>query len=343
MRQAGVIRAATVEEAFEAAATFATQPLPKGPNVVVVTTAGGWGVVTADAITRHRDLVLVPLPDDLRAAIDTKLPPRWSRSNPVDLAGAETRDTIPEVLAAGRRAPRRARRDLPRPRHPVEPGQADAQRPLLPGPRARAHRRVPRAPGRPVRRDGGRRSARPPASRSSTATELAVADPDNPGPGRGAAPPGGSATRRPTAPSPRSGTCTATPASVDAVNVVTDRSRRAGRRRLVALLRGGGHRAPGAAPVGGDVVGHHRRAGASRRRWPWPAASTGAAHVATPLLSARRVPGMVTGQLATKDLLSRPPAVHRRPARPDVPDRGRSTGRWCTTPTAASRCCRRRT
>ncbi|MEZ5229671.1 MAG: CoA-binding protein [Acidimicrobiales bacterium] len=43
MRQAGVIRAATVEEAFEAAATFATQPLPKGNRVVVMTTAGGWG------------------------------------------------------------------------------------------------------------------------------------------------------------------------------------------------------------------------------------------------------------------------------------------------------------
>jgi len=50
-RQAGVIRAATVEEAFEAAATFATQPLPRGPRVVVYTSAGGWGVVTADAIS----------------------------------------------------------------------------------------------------------------------------------------------------------------------------------------------------------------------------------------------------------------------------------------------------
>ena len=30
-RQAGITRAATVEEAFEAAATFATQPLPRGP------------------------------------------------------------------------------------------------------------------------------------------------------------------------------------------------------------------------------------------------------------------------------------------------------------------------
>lgn len=96
-RQAGVTRAATVEEAFEAAATFATQPLPSGPRVVVMTTAGGWGVVTADAITRS-SLELAELPPDLLAAIDQKLPPRWSRNNPVDLAGGETRDTIPEVL-----------------------------------------------------------------------------------------------------------------------------------------------------------------------------------------------------------------------------------------------------
>jgi acyl-CoA synthetase (NDP forming) len=97
-RQAGVTRAATVEEAFEAAATFATQPLPQGPNVVVLTTAGGWGVVTSDAIHRESGLVLMPLPDDLRAAIDEKLPPRWSKNNPVDCAGGEVRDTIPEVM-----------------------------------------------------------------------------------------------------------------------------------------------------------------------------------------------------------------------------------------------------
>jgi acetyltransferase len=97
-RAAGITRAMSVEEAFEAAATFATQPLPAGPNVVVLTTAGGWGVVTADAITRDPDLVLLDLPEDLRAAIDRELPPRWSRSNPVDCAGGETRDTIPTVL-----------------------------------------------------------------------------------------------------------------------------------------------------------------------------------------------------------------------------------------------------
>ena len=97
-RANGITRAMSVEEAFEAAATFATQPLPKGPNVVVLTTAGGWGVVTADAITRDPDLQLLELPDDLLAAIDEHLPPRWSRNNPVDCAGGETRDTIPIVM-----------------------------------------------------------------------------------------------------------------------------------------------------------------------------------------------------------------------------------------------------
>jgi acyl-CoA synthetase (NDP forming) len=97
-RAGGISRAATVEEAFEAAATFATQPLPKGPNVIILTTAGGWGVVTSDAIARDGSLQLMELPVDLQKQIDTKLPPRWSRNNPVDCAGGETRDTIPEVM-----------------------------------------------------------------------------------------------------------------------------------------------------------------------------------------------------------------------------------------------------
>jgi acyl-CoA synthetase (NDP forming) len=104
-RQAGVVRAATIEEAYEAAATFATQPLPEGPNVCVVSTAGGWGVVTADAISRTRGLTLLPLPDDLKEELDRHLPPRWSRNNPIDMAGGETKDTIPTVLEVAARHP----------------------------------------------------------------------------------------------------------------------------------------------------------------------------------------------------------------------------------------------
>jgi len=97
-RQAGITHARTIESAFEAAATFATQPLPSGGDTLVLTTAGGWGVITADAITNHRDLNLISLPEDLMNSINEMLPPRWSHNNPVDLAGGETRDTIPDLL-----------------------------------------------------------------------------------------------------------------------------------------------------------------------------------------------------------------------------------------------------
>ena len=48
-RQLGATRAPSVEEAFEWAATLATQPLPRGRRVVVFSTVGGWGVLAADA------------------------------------------------------------------------------------------------------------------------------------------------------------------------------------------------------------------------------------------------------------------------------------------------------
>lgn len=98
-RQAGAVRAANVEDAFEAAATLATQPPPPGPRVVVITTVGGWGVVTADALSTT-SLQLMALPEDLSATLDDLLPPRWSRNNPIDIAGGETKDTVPNVLEA---------------------------------------------------------------------------------------------------------------------------------------------------------------------------------------------------------------------------------------------------
>jgi acetyltransferase len=180
-RQAGITRAATVEEAFEAAATFATQPLPRGPRTAVLTTAGGWGVVTADAIARTGVLELASLPPDLLAAIDAKLPPRWSRNNPIDLAGGETRDTVPEVLAlvAGHDAidavvylglgiqsnqARLMRAGPFYPDHGLERIVAYHER--QDARFAAAAAEVSDATGKPV----------------LTATELAVAAPDNPGP-----------------------------------------------------------------------------------------------------------------------------------------------------------------
>jgi len=97
-RSTGASRARTVEEGFDIAATFATQPLPRGNRVVVLTTVGGWGVVTSDAIAQDGVLDLITLPTQLVKSLDELLPPRWSRNNPIDCAGGETRDTIPAIL-----------------------------------------------------------------------------------------------------------------------------------------------------------------------------------------------------------------------------------------------------
>ncbi len=94
----GVIRVSDAERAFDVAATFATQPLPKGPNTIVLTTVGGWGVVTSDVIADEQVLNLMPLPEDLSTSLSELLPARWSRNNPVDCAGGETRETISDVM-----------------------------------------------------------------------------------------------------------------------------------------------------------------------------------------------------------------------------------------------------
>ena len=96
-RQLGITRASALDEAYETAATFATQPLPRGRRVAIFTAAGGWGVLCADACVRA-GLEVVSLPEDLKQEIDAMLPSRWSRNNPIDLAGGETRDTIPTLL-----------------------------------------------------------------------------------------------------------------------------------------------------------------------------------------------------------------------------------------------------
>ena len=48
-RQAGVIRASTLEELIDVATLLSTQPMPRGRRVAVLTNAGGLGILCADA------------------------------------------------------------------------------------------------------------------------------------------------------------------------------------------------------------------------------------------------------------------------------------------------------
>ena len=111
-RQLGILRAPTVEEAFEWAATLASQPLPRGRRTVVFTTVGGWGVLAADACAAA-GLDLIPLPEEILEKIDTMVPARWSRNNPIDLAGGETREILASESRPARHKHSKAVRSIP--------------------------------------------------------------------------------------------------------------------------------------------------------------------------------------------------------------------------------------
>jgi acyl-CoA synthetase (NDP forming) len=85
-RQAGILQVQHSMDLLDLAAAFSALPLPAGNRVAVMTLGGGWGVVTTDLCAHHR-LTIPDLPEELVAAIDTLLPPFWSRGNPVDLVG----------------------------------------------------------------------------------------------------------------------------------------------------------------------------------------------------------------------------------------------------------------
>ena len=87
--QAGVIRTSTLEELFDVASLLATQPVPPGPRVGVVTNAGGPGILLADACEAH-GLALPELAPQTLVALRALLPPQASFGNPIDLLASAT-------------------------------------------------------------------------------------------------------------------------------------------------------------------------------------------------------------------------------------------------------------
>jgi acetyltransferase len=97
--QSGILRAESVEQLFDFARAFAYQPLAKGPNLCIVTNAGGPGIIAADAV--DRSLVKMarlgpPTLERLRGA----LPPTAALYNPVDVIGDAKEDRYKAALDA---------------------------------------------------------------------------------------------------------------------------------------------------------------------------------------------------------------------------------------------------
>ncbi len=97
-QRAGVLRADTSEEMFDWARALAWCPLPKGPNVAVLTNAGGPGVTAADAL-EALGLQMAALSEETVSALRALLPPAASLHNPVDMLASAS----PEQYAKGLR------------------------------------------------------------------------------------------------------------------------------------------------------------------------------------------------------------------------------------------------
>ncbi|MEM3420727.1 MAG: GNAT family N-acetyltransferase, partial [Candidatus Hadarchaeum sp.] len=85
-RRAGVLRVDEIEDLFNCASVLDSRYLPAGPNIAVITNAGGPGVIAADAIMDNFGEI-ADLSDETIAALSKVLPPQWSRGNPVDILG----------------------------------------------------------------------------------------------------------------------------------------------------------------------------------------------------------------------------------------------------------------
>lgn len=100
--QFGVIRASSIEEMFDFALAFANQPLPKGKNTVVVTNAGGPGIMATDAIV-SLGLEMAEFTDATKETLLGVLPAEASIGNPIDIIAqggpAEYEKTMDAVLA----------------------------------------------------------------------------------------------------------------------------------------------------------------------------------------------------------------------------------------------------
>lgn len=96
-RKTGIIRAQGIQELFDTAEMFLSRKLPKGRRLLIVTNAGGPGIIAADTADRL-GIKLDPMTPASIDAIADKLPSNASLYNPVDVIGDATSERYRVVL-----------------------------------------------------------------------------------------------------------------------------------------------------------------------------------------------------------------------------------------------------
>ena len=100
LRQSGVIRARGLNEMLQFARAVPILPTPKGENVVIITGAGGSGVLLSDSVV-DAGLSLMKFDPDLDEAFKKFIPPFGASGNPVDITGGEPPKTYQNTIRLG--------------------------------------------------------------------------------------------------------------------------------------------------------------------------------------------------------------------------------------------------
>ena len=98
-KRAGIVRVEEIGDLFNAAEVLGMQPLPKGPNLAIITNAGGPGVMATDALI-SRGGKLAKLSPKTMETLNSILPHYWSRGNPIDILGDAKADRYTAVVEA---------------------------------------------------------------------------------------------------------------------------------------------------------------------------------------------------------------------------------------------------
>ena len=93
----GIIHVESVEELFDLARLFSTQPIPRGRNLAIVTNAGGPGIIATDACSQY-GLNLAWLSPEMISLLRSRLPREASWVNPIDVLGDATPERYGEAL-----------------------------------------------------------------------------------------------------------------------------------------------------------------------------------------------------------------------------------------------------
>jgi acetyl coenzyme A synthetase (ADP forming)-like protein len=100
LKQSGVVRAYSLNDMLEFARGIPVLPTPKGENVVIITGAGGSGVLLSDAVVEN-GLSLMEMPQDLDEAFKAFIPPFGASGNPIDITGGEPPSTYEATIRLG--------------------------------------------------------------------------------------------------------------------------------------------------------------------------------------------------------------------------------------------------